>query len=213
MAQDPACSVLSKYTLGSSAGKIQYISTWRAMSPNDLYIVGLVWMRTKPFLWEIHGARGREKHIFIPLKVRPAYWVLLANPTSRRLGEFSKMEKPCRLSYRLEKLLWGQLSVSASHETKPRKHWMILKEFQPLQSTVNLWNCVSLISVTSFYSFQICNCSALWTNNLTNTSFKNRKIQMQLNVKHTQTHTYTHMRTENNCMYNKDIDIKKIQYI
>lgn len=162
MARDPACSVFSKYTLGSSAGKMQYISTWRAMSPNDLYKVGLVWMRTKPFLWEIHRARGREKHIFIPLKVRPAYWVLLANPTSRRLGEFLKMEKPCRLSYSIGlKSSYEDNLALVPHETKPRKHWMILKEFQPLQSTVNLWNCVSLISVTSFYSFQICNCSAL----------------------------------------------------
>lgn len=61
MVQDPAQTIFSKYTVGSSASKIQYVSTWRAMSPNDLYMVGLVWLWTKPSLWETNGMRERDR--------------------------------------------------------------------------------------------------------------------------------------------------------
>lgn len=82
MVRDPAWTIFSKYTVGSSASKIQYVSTQRAMSPNDLYVVGLVWLRTKPSLWETNGMRrrDRERRTYLFLwKVRRAYRDLLAN--------------------------------------------------------------------------------------------------------------------------------------
>lgn len=50
MVRDPAWTTISKYTVGSSTSKIQYVSTQRATTPNDLYTVGLVWLWTKPSL-------------------------------------------------------------------------------------------------------------------------------------------------------------------
>lgn len=62
----------SKYTAGSFASKIQYVLTQRAVSPDDLHMVGLGWLWAKPSLWETNGMRGREGgtelDIFIPLK-------------------------------------------------------------------------------------------------------------------------------------------------
>lgn len=92
MVRDPAWTIFSKYTVGSSVSKIQYVSTWKAMSPNDLYAVGLVWLWIKSSLWETNGMRGRdwERRTYLLLwKVRPAYRDLLANLRSWRLREFS----------------------------------------------------------------------------------------------------------------------------
>lgn len=92
MLPDPVRTILSKYTLGSSASKIQYVSTWRAMSPNDLYMAGLVWQWTNPSLWETNGMRGsdRERRTYLFFwKVRPVCGDLLANLRSWRLREFS----------------------------------------------------------------------------------------------------------------------------
>lgn len=90
MVQDLVWLQFSKYTVGSSASKTQYVSTWRPMSPNDLNVVGLVWLWSKPSLWETNGMRGRDRerrtYLFL-WKVRPAYWDLLANLRSRRLWE------------------------------------------------------------------------------------------------------------------------------
>lgn len=93
MVHEPARTIFSKYTVGSSPSKIQYVSTWRAMSANDLYMAGLVWLRTNPSLWETNGMRGRDRerrtYLFL-WKVRPVYGDLLANLRSRRLWEFSE---------------------------------------------------------------------------------------------------------------------------
>lgn len=93
MVWDPARTIFSKYTAGSSASKIQYVSTQRAMSPNDLYMAGLVWLWTNPSLWETNGMRGRDRerrtYLFL-WKLRPVYRDLLANLRSWRLWEFSE---------------------------------------------------------------------------------------------------------------------------
>lgn len=70
----------SIYTAGSFASKIQYVLTQRAMSPNDLHMVGLGWLRSKPSLWETNGMRGRERQSWTYLflwKARLFYWETL----------------------------------------------------------------------------------------------------------------------------------------
>lgn len=103
----------SKYTAGSSASKIQYVLTQRAMSPNDLHMVGLGWPASKPSLWETNGKSGRDResrtYLFL-WKVRLFYW--------ETLGFFRlEKQKPCQFSYRNKKFLRGQYSLSAFNET------------------------------------------------------------------------------------------------
>lgn len=59
MVQDPAWTLISKYTVGGSSSKIQSVSTRRAMSPGDLYVVGRIWLWTKSSLWDKRNERKR----------------------------------------------------------------------------------------------------------------------------------------------------------
>lgn len=83
---------------GASQSKTQYVSTSRAMSPNDLYVVGLPpgCGSNRPFERQMDSAgevekkkkRRRRAYLFL-WKVRRAHGDLLANWRSRRLWEFS----------------------------------------------------------------------------------------------------------------------------